>query len=78
MKTPLNRLLDLLEGGYIIGDVKPHILVKFIKGELLEYEEEIIKRSYYDGIVCSISHQDDDMLKLAEQYYNETFNTKKK
>ena len=78
MKTPMQRLLDLLEGGYIIGDVKPHILVKFIKDELLEYEEEIIKRSYYDGIVCSMSDQDTDMLKLSEQYYNETFNTKEK
>ena len=74
----MQRLLDLLEGGYIIGDVKPSVLVKFINGELLEYEEKIIKQSFYDGIVCSISHQDDDMLNLAEYYYNETFNTKKK
>lgn len=35
-----------------------------------------IEQSYYDGIVCSMSDQDADMLKLSEQYYNETFNTK--
>ncbi len=44
----------------------------------LKHEEKIIKQSYYDGIVCSISDQDTDMLTLAEQYYNETFNTKDK
>lgn len=78
MKTPMQRLLDVLEGGFIIGDVKPSVLVKFIKGELVEYEQKIIKQSFYDGIVCSISDQDTDMLKLSEQYYNETFNTKDK
>ena len=43
---------------------------------LLKYEEKIIKQSYYDGIVCSISHQDDDMLQLSKEYYNETFKAK--
>lgn len=41
-----------------------------------EMHKDEIEQSYYDGIVCSMSDQDTDMLKLSEQYYNETFNSK--
>ena len=33
-----------------------------------------IEMAHYNGSVITISKPDDDMLKLAEQYYNETFN----
>ena len=75
MKTPLNRLLDTLEGGYIIGDVKPNVLAKFIKSELLEYEKKIIMEAFYEGMRCQ---NFDPNMGRAELYYNETFNTKEK
>jgi 5'-3' exonuclease len=77
MKTPMQELhhwvntelkLDGYEHGVILDKIE----------SFLKYEEKIIKQSYYDGIVCSISDQDDDMLQLSKEYYNETFNTKQK
>ena len=38
-----------------------------------EMHKEEIQRAHYDGSVIVISKPDDDMLQLAQQYYNETF-----
>ena len=35
--------------------------------------KEEIERAHYEGSVIVMSKPDDDMLQLAEQYYNETF-----
>ena len=35
--------------------------------------KEEIERAHYEGSVIVMSKPDDDMLQLAEQYYNETY-----
>lgn len=84
MKTPLNRLLDTLEGGYIIGDVKPSVLAKFIKSELLEYEKKIIMDAFqewkHDGWQNHKLKLNDKEYQWTDPavYYNQTFNTEDK
>lgn len=82
MKTPMQRLLDVLEGGYIIGDVKPNVLVKFIKGELLEYEQEVIMDAFQEGKwdgwqnhKLKVNDKESQWTDPAD-YYNKTFNNK--
>ena len=78
----MQRLLDLLEGGYIIGDVKPSVLVKFIEGELIEYEKNVIMDAFNEGYRQG-EHDATDITPAAmdisnfgnsESYYEETFN----
>jgi 5'-3' exonuclease len=76
MKTPLQELHHWVSTELKLDGYEHRVILDKIES-LLEYEEKIIKQSYYDGIVCSISDQDTDMLTLAENYYNETFNPKK-
>jgi hypothetical protein len=45
---------------------------KFFK-QAMEMEKEQIELAHYSGSVIRISSPDDDMLTLAEQYYNETY-----
>lgn len=77
----MQRLLDVLEGGYIIGDVKPNVLVKFIKGELLEYEQEVIMDAFQEGKwdgwqnhKLKVNDKESQWTDPSE-YYNKKFNT---
>lgn len=39
--------------------------------------KEEIKEAHYDGSIITLLNPDGDMLKLSEQYYNETFGDEK-
>jgi len=56
-----------LNAGYTIHTILPII------EKLKAMHKEEIEDAHYDGSIITLLNPDGDMLKLSEQYYNETF-----
>ena len=68
MKTPMQILLEKIENGDFLH---PKVIGEFIKYNLLEKEKEVMCEFADD-------YQRNCLQKSADDYYNETFNTKEK
>jgi type I restriction-modification system DNA methylase subunit len=75
MKTPIQEFYNFMnQHQYFIGN---DLFKKY--HELLDKEKEAIKRAYKQGVVDEYGDTIDlDTITEAEEYYNKTFNTKKK
>ena len=63
----------LSERGYIQAPSFGHSIIDKAIQQAKEMEKAQIEMAHYNGSVVTISKPDDDMLKLAEQYYKRTF-----
>ena len=72
MKTPIQELYERLWEAD-----KDRFTWNAILKEMLEKEKEVIKNAYIEGCGDNILCESTDK-KRAEEYYNETFNTKQK
>lgn len=75
MKTPIQEAIETIkeyrDNGYADVDTCNTILLKL--ASMLEKEEEVIMDAHMDG---QCDDTDGTPFEKAEQYYNETFNTK--
>ncbi len=76
MKTAMQELLELCKHYQATFQNPIGEIVKKIESELLEKEKEQIMDAWIEGGECGYLSQESDRV-LAEQYYNETFNTNK-
>ena len=74
-KTPMQELLDKInnEEFHHLDDCK-----MFIQEYMLEKEKKVIKDAYLKSTAQFANDARMDFPKTAEEYYNETFNTKEK
>lgn len=80
MKTPIQQLIEQYQEMRKNGDKVDLGTVIFLARQMLEKEKEVIMNAHHCGRAfenkypASAKHYDES----AEQYYNETFNTKEK
>ena len=67
--------VELWENMSVSGDGE--VFTNLLEKAKAKHKEEIINAHYY-GSVIVMSKPNDDMLQLADEYYNETFNTNEK
>jgi len=76
MKTAMQFLLEKIENGDFLDH--PKVIGEFIKYNLLEKEKEQIMDAHSDGAYHTDWDENTDVIENAQDYYNETFNTKEK
>ena len=76
MKTPMQEMLEWVRATLPMDLDTPRIIEQKIES-MLEKEKEVIKNAYIEGCGDNILCESTDK-KRAEEYYNETFNTKEK
>ena len=69
-------LLEKIENGDFLDH--PKVIGEFIKYNLLEKEKEQIMDAHSDGAYHTDWDENTDVIENAQDYYNETFNTKEK
>ena len=69
-------LLEKIENGDFLDH--PKVIGEFIKHNLLEKEKEQIMDAHSDGAYHTDWDENTDVIENAQDYYNETFNTKEK
>lgn len=74
MKTPMQEMLEWVRATLPMDLDFPQMIEQKIES-LLEKEKEQIKKAYIEGCGDNILCESTDK-KRAEEYYNETFNTK--
>ena len=79
MKTPMQEMFDQLKASRKDEYGLAFAIDMLLEDEqaMLEKEKEIIKNAYIEGCGDNILCESTDK-KRAEEYYNETFNTKEK
>ena len=76
MKTPMQILLEKIENGDFLH---PKVIGEFIKYNLLEKEKEVVVLAHINGqSEFDNGAYRQEVIDNAEEYYNETFNTKQK
>ena len=80
MKTPMQELLkEVINAREIAMGIEFRSALDFVRDAIeqdyLEKEKEVIKNAYIEGCGDNILCESTDK-KRAEEYYNETFNTK--
>ena len=78
MRTPIKELINSV-GNMAQGLDADELYDYFVEKatQMLEKEKEVIKNAYIEGCGDNILCESTDK-KRAEDYYNETFNTKEK
>lgn len=79
MKTPMQEMFDQLKASRKDEYGLAFAIDMLLENEetMLEKEKEVIKNAYIEGCGDNILCESTDK-KRAEEYYNETFNTKEK
>ena len=79
MKTPMQEMYDQLKASRNDDYGLAFAIDLLLENEevMLEKEKEVIKNSYIEGCGDNILCESTDK-KRAEEYYNETFNTKER
>lgn len=74
METAMQFLLRKIENGDFLDH--PKVIGEFIKYNLLEKEKEQIMEAHSDGALHTDWDENTSVIENAQDYYNETFNTK--
>ena len=74
METAMQFLLRKIENGDFLDH--PKVIGEFIKYNLLEKEKEQIMEAHSDGAFHTDWDENTSVIENAQDYYNETFNTK--
>jgi len=75
METAMQFLLRKIENGDFFH---PKVIGEFIKYNLLEKEKEQIMEAHSDGALHTDWDENTSVIENAQDYYNETFNTKER
>jgi len=76
METAMQFLLRKIENGDFLDH--PKVIGEFIKYNLLEKEKEQIMEAHSDGALHTDWDENTSVIENAQDYYNETFNTKER
>jgi len=83
MKTPIQELIEEVTKEYNQStDVNFRegldFVINAIKQDYLQKEKEVIMEAHQDGAYHTEWNEDNDVIENAQDYYNQTFNTKNK
>ena len=77
MKTPMQELLEWVRATLPMDLDTPRMIEQKIES-MLEKEKEVIMEAHQDGAFHTEWDEDNSVIENAQDYYNETFNTKKR
>jgi len=77
MKTPMQELLEWVRATLPMDLETPRLIEQKIQS-MLEKEKQQIMDAHSDGALHTDWDENTDVIENAQDYYNETFNTKEK